>query len=283
MARPIVLILGSGRSGTSLTMQVLAALGLRTGADLIPANVSNPRGFYEDRAIVHLHAELLRALAAPLYAPLPDGWPHTLAARATRDALGRLLRQRLAQIEGPYGIKDPRLSTLYPLWRELFAELDLTPRVILAVRAPGSVATSLARHYGFTTDEAEQLWLARNSEALLNSDGRCLVAHYETWFDHPLPLAEALLHHTGLAPPAGTDLSAVIAGQVCAGLDRSADADPRPRNPWVRALYAELRAQSPVPHDVDGLLALARSSRAALAGAPWHGMEITSRAVAGTS
>jgi hypothetical protein len=263
--RPIVLIIGSGRSGTSLTMQVLAALGLRTGVDLIPANASNPRGFYEDRAIVRLHADLLRALGTPLYAPLPADWLHTPVARATCDALSRLLRQRLAQTEGPYGIKDPRLSTLYPLWHDVFERLGLQPRVILAVRDPRSVVASLRRHYGFSAEEAEWLWLARNSDALLNSGGRCLVVHYERWFDQPLPLAEALLRHTGLALPDGSDPSAVIADRVCAGLDRSGNGMPPPRNPWVRRLYGALQTHSPAPHDVDALLSLAGDCRTALA------------------
>ncbi len=263
--RPIVLILGSGRSGTSLTMQILAALGLRTGIDLIPANASNPRGFYEDRAIVRLHADLLRALGTPLYAPLPSDWLHTAVARTTRDALVRLLRQRLTLIDGLYGIKDPRLSALYPLWLDVFERLRLQPRVILAVRDPRSVVASLQRHYGFSTDEAEWLWLARNSEALLNSGGRCLVVHYEHWFDRPLPLAEALLRHTGLARPDGGDLSAIVADRVCVGLDRSTNVMPPPRNPWVRALYGALRAHSPAPHDIGALSSLAADCRAALA------------------
>ena len=43
--RPVVVVLGSGRSGTSLLMQVLAALGLRVSEEMIEARRDNPRGF----------------------------------------------------------------------------------------------------------------------------------------------------------------------------------------------------------------------------------------------
>jgi hypothetical protein len=43
------LILGSGRSGTSLAAGILAQAGYFMGDELWPVNIGNPKGQFEDR------------------------------------------------------------------------------------------------------------------------------------------------------------------------------------------------------------------------------------------
>lgn len=62
-SRHVVVVLGVGRSGTSLAMQALDTLGVHTSDNMIPPNVSNPKGFFEDADIVNIHKSLLSTLA----------------------------------------------------------------------------------------------------------------------------------------------------------------------------------------------------------------------------
>jgi hypothetical protein len=86
-ALPIVVVLGSGRSGTSLLMQVLASLGMRVSAELIEARRDNPQGFFEDAPIVRAQADLLRGLNAWPFHPLPDDWLDAPATASAAEAL----------------------------------------------------------------------------------------------------------------------------------------------------------------------------------------------------
>src|SRR5437879_1951116 len=56
--RPIVVVLGMHRSGTSLCSHVLSALGVDM-ADAIGAQESNAKGHWERRQLVDLHDRIL--------------------------------------------------------------------------------------------------------------------------------------------------------------------------------------------------------------------------------
>jgi len=270
-ARPMVLILGSGRSGTSLLMQVLTALGMRASGKLISANASNPAGFFEDRDIVDIHVRLLRAFDALPYLPLPADWLTSEDAHAAKHALLALLRGQLAAHDGLYGLKDPRLNALLPMWRDLFAALQLAPRYVLAIRNPASVVASLTSQYGIPATLAELIWLMRNVDALLNTDGDCFIAHYEDWFDAPNGLAQALLRHVGLEPVDDGALAAILARCIQPELNRCHAAEAAIDNPGVASLYAALLACRHGGSDPAGLLAVARQCRAAMQTCQgWH-------------
>ena len=51
--KPIVVVVGMNRSGTSLICQGLERLGVSFGSPLIEADRANPRGYYEHKDIVH--------------------------------------------------------------------------------------------------------------------------------------------------------------------------------------------------------------------------------------
>lgn len=64
---PMVLILGSPRSGTSLTASIFAAHGVWVGPSR-PADSKNPRGYYENKALAALRSahRTAYAMAPPL-------------------------------------------------------------------------------------------------------------------------------------------------------------------------------------------------------------------------
>ena len=70
-----VIVAGMHRSGTSLAAGLLARLGVDMGADLVPADRANPRGYLDDRDVVRFHERALAARLPDLHSGHVDwGW-----------------------------------------------------------------------------------------------------------------------------------------------------------------------------------------------------------------
>ncbi len=71
MARTLLLVTGTGRSGTSTMSGTLHHLGLHVPGPYLGANESNPKGFYESRWSVRFHNDLCRRRASTSSTPAP--------------------------------------------------------------------------------------------------------------------------------------------------------------------------------------------------------------------
>ena len=58
----VVPILGMHRSGTSMLASILSVLGVKLGPHLLPPNLDNPLGFFEDRFFLQTNIALLKFL-----------------------------------------------------------------------------------------------------------------------------------------------------------------------------------------------------------------------------
>lgn len=198
-----ICVTGMHRSGTSLTMRMLAALGVDLGADetqFAADPVDNPEGYQEHVPIVDLDDEILRmfdghASEAP---SLQAGWEssHELDrhVEAARDLLDELFEKR------PWAFKDPRISLLLPFWRRVRPDL----RVIVCVRSPIEVAESMERR-GASYSRAHWLecWLAHTSAALAASaDADRAIVLFEDVIAAPRKVADDLALFVTGEPPA---------------------------------------------------------------------------------
>src|SRR5438105_10232021 len=104
------LILGSGRSGTSMLAGMLRGAAYYMGAHLIPADDGNPKGYFEDDEINAINEALLAPVTPrflrPSYgwrwlAQVPVGTPLTCPA----DIAERIEAQTRRV---PFAFKDPR-------------------------------------------------------------------------------------------------------------------------------------------------------------------------------
>lgn len=257
--RPIVVVLGSGRSGTSLLMQVLSASGMRVSEEMIEARRDNPEGFFEDAAIVRIQANLMRALGAWPYHPLPADWLAAPATAASARELGALLRARLERIDGLWGFKDPRTAAFLPLWRGLFDDLGLEARHVLALREPGSIIRSFMAAYQTPAHVAEQVWLRRTADAIAHTGAACHIVHYEDWFSRARERVAGLARFTGLNEQAvDQSLRRIVRPE----LNRSAGPACELGNPAARALWAALSECRGDDFDRGGLLELVAACRA---------------------
>jgi hypothetical protein len=145
--RTITVVIGMHRSGTSLAAHLLSVLGCDM-ADEITPNAGNPRGHWERWELVEFHDRVLDLFGRGYFGashaqPLPVGWWADPAVRCIRDEMAAWLEGRMGRTVR-FGFKDPRTARLLPMWREVFADLDLTPHFVFCLRHPGAVADSLA-------------------------------------------------------------------------------------------------------------------------------------------
>jgi hypothetical protein len=157
--RSLVVVIGSGRSGTSLVSGILQRLGCLVVQPEVPADASNPRGFAESQWVVDFHARLLRAVRVQTADARPDAWARTAQAcldTDVRETLRRWLEPHFAE-SSTILVKDPRLSWFLPLWRRVAHDLDATPLLLTMLRHPAAVVDSKQRNYGGRQGEANRL------------------------------------------------------------------------------------------------------------------------------
>src|SRR5215213_9269606 len=145
----LLLVAGSGRSGTSLFASVVGNLGFHVPRPWVKADESNPRGFGEPQWVVDKHVKLLRQANVHASDARPTAWAD--AARLCLDEQVstevRLWLQEQFSGHEQVLIKDPRLLWFLPLWRRVGEELDATVHVVTMLRHPAEVVRSKLHWY----------------------------------------------------------------------------------------------------------------------------------------
>jgi hypothetical protein len=147
----LVLVVGSGRSGTSSMAGTLKHLGLRVPQPEVQANQVNPQGFFEPRWLVDFQNGLM--LQAEIN--LSDARPAAVerAGRVCRDAgnvarLREWLSEQLGEApDAEWVVKDPRTSWFQELWAESVRPLSLAARSLTMLRHPAEVSSSKQTYY----------------------------------------------------------------------------------------------------------------------------------------
>ena len=199
MTNPIrhnCLILGSGRSGTSLLAGTLHSAGYYLGDQLLPPGSDNPKGFYEDREVNSINEVLLSGVTPPHPPGSTDHADNTVswgwrwladvpvdAAIACTPILAKQIRKLTSNT--PYCFKDPRLCYTLPVWRPylddcvflcVFREPAHTAHSILKVCERGEYLHGLEIDF----DEALQRWMSMYRRVLdiHCKQGDWLFLHY---------------------------------------------------------------------------------------------------------
>jgi len=146
----LLLVVGVGRSGTSLLTRLLGEVGFHIPQPEVEPDKTNPRGFGEPQWVVDFHMELMDARGMTVFDGRPKSWETTQAV-AEDPAIRRRLRDWLAkELErAPYVvIKDPRVSWFQSLWRGAAGELGVTPSFVTTLRHPAEIVASAKHWYG---------------------------------------------------------------------------------------------------------------------------------------
>ena len=148
--RRLILVVGVGRSGTSLLAGILGQLGLHIPQPEVGADDTNPRGFGEPRWVVDFHTRLLQERRVTVNDSRPAAWEATGAAAEDetahaelRDWLGAQLREHSTVV-----VKDPRTVWFLPLWTRCSEELGVPPAFVTMLRHPAETLASARKSYG---------------------------------------------------------------------------------------------------------------------------------------
>lgn len=184
-----VLVLGAGRSGTSLATRAVQAVGVDLGDDFKRPSRKNPSGFFEDAALLKLSKRLRRALGlrpdslrlldeevwqGPVVESFFDEFAATIEARFGDSPI--------------WGFKYARTLRLLPFWVRLFERMQIEPSYVLPIRNPLSVARSRARlddHRGSQAN-SDLEWLVNVVPHLRQVHGsRLVVIDYDRLVTEP--------------------------------------------------------------------------------------------------
>ncbi len=210
-------ILGSGRSGTSMLAGTLSAAGYYMGGTMLNPTPSNPKGYFECAEINDLNNELI----APLTAVRPSGllgylFPWRLStnllwlADIDLEARARPTTQQLDRIREfssrePFCFKDPRFCYTLDAWRPALNDAAF----LCVFREPGRTVSSIRRdvreqypyerYKGFhlTNQRALEAWTSMYQHVLEkhSKEGQWIFLHYDQILDgSAIPQIEAPLN-----------------------------------------------------------------------------------------
>jgi hypothetical protein len=181
--RSLVLVAGSGRSGTSLFTGILQRLGFHVPQPEVPADETNPRGFAESLWVVQFHTRLLREAGVQVADARPAAWAEMaqiVLDDGIHQEMRRWLRKEFRRADDII-IKDPRLSWFLPLWRRCAEDLGVAPRFVTVLRHPAAVIQSKLRSYGTWQGDIARTagWInqALFTERATRDDQRVFVRH----------------------------------------------------------------------------------------------------------
>jgi len=197
-----LIVLGCGRSGTSLVTGTLATAGYSTGNNNWPPDEYNPTGYYEERGLLQLNAEILSShMPSPVdtlaknhpdaqKAPNEARWLSLLDLNTTLTLEQHFMPRMIAYLElEHFCFKDPQFSYTLGLWKPLFRNT----KFICVFRSPIATIRSIVRYCGqlahlkqMRIDEtyAQKVWLCMYKHILKHSQsGEWFFVHYEQMFD----------------------------------------------------------------------------------------------------
>ncbi len=264
--KSVIVVLGPGRSGTSILMQILEALAMTISKDMVPPKEHNPFGAYEDIEIFKTQDEL-RAQISPATMPPPPEWLNSEGVHQIKVKLKTILESRIQDSSTVFGFKDPKTALFIPLWTQIFNELSITPLYILATRRPESVIKSMKNQWQESEAVTELFWLTKNTEALYQTGGNCFIVHYEDWFSERAPeVVKQLLHYTGLETfwDKSKNASDVLTAVIKPNLNRACHNDYAIKNRYVLQLQEQLQQCHGDQFDRQSLMSVVMECRKAM-------------------
>jgi len=198
------LILGSGRSGTSLAAGVLGRAGYFMGERLYAADAANPKGYFEDPEINGINEDLLaQVLPRRPWGPVGDilfrsrleygqRWLAEIPV-GTLIPCPEAIRVRIeaATARQPFCFKDPRFCYTLPAWRPSLPD----SLFVCVFRHPGVTAASILtecrramylRKLAITIERILRVWELMYTHVVdlhRAQGGEWMFMHYDQFFD----------------------------------------------------------------------------------------------------
>jgi hypothetical protein len=195
--RELILVVGVGRSGTSLFAGIMGQLGFHIPQPEIVADDTNPRGFGEPKWVVDFHTRLMRRKRITVFDARPRAWEHTAELSAepeVRDELRAWLRAQVDHADAVV-VKDPRIGWFLPLWTQVAADVGVPPAFVTMLRHPAQILTSAKKSYGSWQTDASRAaaWInvMLETERATRGTRRAFVAYADLLGDWAAELRRA--------------------------------------------------------------------------------------------
>jgi len=192
--RRVVLVVGSGRSGTSTMAGTLQTLGVVVPQPEVVADETNPKGFGEPQWVVDLHEELLRGSNVAVADARPDAW---FEAGKVNVLEGQRVRVH-AWLEEQFAagdelcVKDPRLAWFLGLWRAAALRAGAVPVHVTMLRPVTEVVASKQRYYAgkFTEVNRTAAWvnMMLGTERATRGTDRAFIRYADMLTDWTVPV-----------------------------------------------------------------------------------------------
>jgi hypothetical protein len=198
-----VFVLGMHRSGTSALARVLNLMGVDLGTGPEAAGRDNQRGFWEHPELVSINEDFLKSINSSWQGlhSLPDQWWQANTLNPFVKRIESVLDQQFSQ-SPVWGLKDPRLCRLLPLWLPVLKQRNCQPSFVCITRHPMEVMRSLKTRNKFSSWKGYLLWLKYVLEAERVSRGypRVFVT-YEDLLSDPVAIIEQISQTISLPLP----------------------------------------------------------------------------------
>jgi hypothetical protein len=200
----LVVVTGSGRSGTSSVAGTLKRLGLYIPQPEVETDERNPRGYYEPLWVAEFDTWLLNPIPVRTIDSRPTAGK--IAKKAVTPEVEQRLKdwlvEQIATGEKQILLKDTRAYWVYDLWQRMAAELDAQLTSLTMLRHPAQVVRSRDAAYltdmdrSFrqkreTTNVAAWINAAFETERVTRGNPRAFVPYYDLIGDWRTAMARA--------------------------------------------------------------------------------------------
>jgi hypothetical protein len=172
-----LIILGAPESGAFALTRVLNLLGVDLGkGKMIPADRGHIFGCWQHAEVTQENEEILEALRSSRddIGPLPDSWKSAFCALSHKERVLNIMERDFKDAT-LFGIKDPLICRLAPLWQNILDEIKARPLYLIMVRHPMEVAASLSKKEEFPLGKSYLLWLRYMLEAEKATRGKSRI------------------------------------------------------------------------------------------------------------
>lgn len=195
------------RSGTSALTRVFSLLGAKLPRNVMGPGNGNTAGHWESNDLVVVHDEMLHSAGSRW-----DDW-RAFNAEWSASGVAEDYKQRLLDIlkadfanAALFLVKDPRICRFFPVWRELLESFGAQIRVVIPVRNPLEVASSLKARDGILPTKSYLIWLRHvlDAERATRDLPRAIVT-YDLLMSDWRRLADTVSRGTDIKWPSRSD------------------------------------------------------------------------------